>query len=174
MTSSSSSTTDFIWNSNCIFGVWRFYRFIFVAKSNLLSFGFILLCWTMMFLWWCCRAHYGDSNEPKITENGVRMQKLSIFSYCLLFLDGLFWPNLGRIIRPRIIRQKMEISGLIICPQISTTCAKSLADFGGGRNIRPELKYPATLLGDTRNVIIIISRGGGIIRSKLGPEYPAL
>jgi hypothetical protein len=51
MTSSRSSKMDFVRNSYCVFGVWRFYRFIFIAKSNLLPFGFILLCWTMMFLW---------------------------------------------------------------------------------------------------------------------------
>jgi hypothetical protein len=91
MTSSSSSKTDFAWNSYRVFVVWRFYRFIFIAKSNLLSFGFILLCWTMMFYGWSCRARCGDSNEPKIIENGVRMQKLWQFSYwCFL---------LGRIIR---------------------------------------------------------------------------
>jgi hypothetical protein len=49
--SSSSSKTDFVWNSYCVFGVWRFYRFIFIAKSKLLLFGFILLCCTMIFLW---------------------------------------------------------------------------------------------------------------------------
>jgi hypothetical protein len=27
----------------------------------------------------------GDSNEPKIIKNGVRMKKLSPFSYCNLF-----------------------------------------------------------------------------------------
>jgi hypothetical protein len=44
------------------------------------------------------------------------MQKLSLFSYCLLFLAGLSGPNLDRIIRGgQIIQPKMEISNLIIC-----------------------------------------------------------
>jgi hypothetical protein len=42
---------DFAWNTYYIFGVWRFYRFVFEERSNLLSFGFILLGWTMMFLY---------------------------------------------------------------------------------------------------------------------------
>jgi hypothetical protein len=35
----------------CVFGVWRFYRFVFEERSNLSSFGFILLGWIMMFLY---------------------------------------------------------------------------------------------------------------------------
>jgi hypothetical protein len=43
MTSSSASKMEFVWKTSCIFGVWRFYWFVFEERSNLSSFGFILL-----------------------------------------------------------------------------------------------------------------------------------
>jgi hypothetical protein len=44
---SSSSKKEFVWDTSCVFGVWRFYEFIFYRD---LSSFFILLGWTMMFL----------------------------------------------------------------------------------------------------------------------------
>jgi hypothetical protein len=48
---------------------------------------------------WSCRSHCGDSNEPKIIENWVWMQKLLPFCIDVYFQARIF-PKLGRIIRP--------------------------------------------------------------------------
>ena len=48
--SSSSSKTDFIWISCCIFYDWRIYRLFLFREVYLSTFGFILHLWTMMFL----------------------------------------------------------------------------------------------------------------------------
>ena len=48
--SSSSSKTDFVWKTYCVFYIEGFTDLTFIKRFNLSSFGFMIHCWTMMFL----------------------------------------------------------------------------------------------------------------------------
>ena len=81
--SSSSSKTDFIWISCCVFYVGGFTDLPFLREVKLFSCGFLLTWWTMMFLCILLKGFFFcDSNETKIIEIGVRMKKLLQFSFC--------------------------------------------------------------------------------------------
>ena len=84
------------------FWFWSFIGSSFIERFNLSPFGFILPCWTMIFSVYSCTARCYDSNEPKIIENGVRMQKICPFSYCSFccFSVGRKFRSGGRKFRP--------------------------------------------------------------------------
>ena len=84
--SSSSSKTDFISLSCCIFYVGGFTALCFLERSNSLLVTSSSLNGLWFFSAWSCRGFCCDSNEPKNIEKGVWMMKICSFS-CLVFLQ---------------------------------------------------------------------------------------
>ena len=88
MTISSSSKTDFIWISCCVFDIGGFTCLSFIERSNSL----LVVSSSHDGLWclyaWSYRACCQLQNKPKLIENGVRMQKLLQFSYCCFCQAG--------------------------------------------------------------------------------------
>jgi hypothetical protein len=94
----SSSKIDFVWKTYYVFGVAGFTDLCLKIGQTFLH----LILFSFVGLWcfyaWCCRACCGDSNEPKVIKNKVRMQKLLQFSYWCFLPDRIIRAGWGRII----------------------------------------------------------------------------
>ena len=104
-----------------LFWFWRFIASSSIERFYLSPFGFILPYWTMIFSIYYCRSLCYDSNEPKIIENGVRMQKICLFSFCSFcsFSVGRKFRPCSRKFRPpEVPAQAPEVPAHIFLPRI--------------------------------------------------------